>query len=335
MRVGLGFGASCLLLCAMLVGCPPMPSAGNGNGNLNGSTNQNGGGSNGNDNSAVQTGILVTTPAGSESLSLDIYELGDSSPLMRAKSVNEVIELPPGLYTVTEYFEAFTFAPSVTVVAGQVSRVELGAIRVTAVAGSEAVIYDIYDEGSATLLDRVNDTDETRAVPAGTYLLKEYFNDDFDFSRGVVVIPGQVTTIALGAINLMTAAGAEAETYDIFDETGTMLLDRVNDTDHIRNVPAGAYVLKEYFNESLVFAADVTVVADAITSIQLGAVRYTGGESIYDLYDGSGTMLLARPNDRNVARSVPAGVYVLKDYFGDDILAADVAVTTGAITDAP
>lgn len=339
MRISLGFSACCVLL-AGIAGCPMPAGDGNQNANVNGSSNGNGtanvnGGGGGNDNSAGGTGILVATPTGSETLSVDIYEAGDDSPLMQAKSTDEVIELPPGVYRVTQYFEEFVFADSVTVTAGQVSRVELGAIRVTTVPGSETVTYDLYDQGSDTLLDQVNDTDVIRAVPAGTYVLKEYFHEDFDFASGVVVAAGEVTTVALGAIRVMDVAGAETATYDIFDQSGTMLLDQVNDMNEIRSVPTGTYVLKEYFNEALVFAADVVITANAVTEIQLGAVRYTGAEPNYDIYDASGTTLLARPNDRNVIRTLPAGVYVLKDYFSDVVLAADVAVDAGDVTDAP
>jgi len=179
-----------------------------------------------------ETGLIVETVAGSATASLDVYDAATNARVLQAESTDELIELDPGEYTVTEYFnESFVIAPLVQVTAGQVTRVRLGAVTVSTVSGSEGVTYDIYDATGETLLDQVNDSDLIRAVPAGTYVLKEYFNDAFDIARDVVVTEGAVTTIPLGAVRLITVEGAETETYDIFDGTGQTLLDRVNDTE--------------------------------------------------------------------------------------------------------
>lgn len=166
------------------------------------------------------------------------------------------------------------------------------------------------------------------------YVLREYFHDDFDFARDVAVVAGEVTTIALGAINLHAVSGAATTTYDIFDASGQTLLDQVNDTDVIRAVPAGEYVLKEYFNDALIYAAGVVVSAGAVAERSLGAIHYTGGETNFDIYAAEGATLLVRPASKGDVRSVPAGDYVLKDYFADTVLAA-VKVAAGATTEAP
>ncbi len=333
MRAKRPFGLLSLIVVSLLAGCPSgTPSDPNSGTNAN----DNAGVSNGEDGVNDATGILVAAPDGSEAISVDLYVAGTDQAVKTAQSAGQVIDVAAGTYRLHEYAHGdFVFAPSVTVTAGAVTHVTLGAIRVTTVAGSATATYDLYDASGDTLLDQVNDTDEIRAVPAGTYLLKEYFHDQFVFAQDVVVTEGAVTTVALGAINLHSVDGAETAIYDILAEDGQTLLDQVNDTNTIRPVPAGTYVLKEYFNDALVYAADVVVQAGALTERSLGAVRYNGGEAIYDIYDESGEGLLDRVNDRGVIRSLPPGTYVLKPYFEDTVLAEDVAVVAGSITDVP
>jgi len=285
----------------------------------------------------VQLGAVhVTTASGSEAAIYDIYDATGDNLLDQVNDTGTIRPVPAGTYVLKEYFnDVFDFARDVVVVEGEVTVVALGAVVVTTASGSEAAIYDIYDGTGEMLLDRVNDTDEIRPLPAGTYVLKEYFNDVFDFARDVVITADMVTTIPLGAVRLITVEGAVAEIYDIYDATGQTLLDRVNDTGVIRPVPAGTYVITEYFNAPLVFASGVVVEPNAQTDVLLGAIRYTGSESLYDIYDGGGETVLARPNDAGEIRTLPAGTFVLKPYFEDTVLADDVVVTAGAITTVP
>jgi len=284
----------------------------------------------------VETGVIVETPPGSATLSVDVYDAATGVRLMQAKSTNDLIELPAGEYRITQFgSEALVLAPSVVVTAGTVTRVRLGAILVTTVGGAEGLTYDLYDAAGTTRLDQVNDAGTIRPVPAGTYVLKEYFNDVFDLARDVVVVEATVTTVPLGAIRLVTVDEAEEATYDIFDAAGETRLDQVNDAGTIRPVPAGTYVLTEYFNEGLVYASGVVVEAGEVTDVLLGALRYTGAEDPFDIYDATGETLIARPNTPNEIRSLPAGTYVLKPYFGDTIVASDVVVVAGEITILP
>jgi len=103
----------------------------------------------------------------------------------------------------------------------------------------------------------------------------------------------------------------------------------------IRPVPAGTYVLTEYFNAPLVFASGVVVEPNALNDVVLGAIRYTGGEALYDIFDAGGETVLSRPNDAGEIRTLPAGTFLLKPYFEDTVLVADVTVTAGAITTVP
>lgn len=286
-------------------------------------------------NPGKTTGILVSTVAGAQALNVDVYDAATGARVAQAKSSNQVIELSPGQYNLTEYFNTdFLIAAGVTVRPGEVVTVALGAVRVQTVAGSAAITFDIYDASGQTLLDQANDTDVIRPVTPGVYVLKEYFNDVFDFARDVAVVAGEVTTVVLGAIDLRTAPDANA-TYDIYDASGQTLLDRVNDANVIRAVPPGEYVLKEYFNEGLVFAAGVIVSPGAVAERTLGAIRYGGVENSYDIHGADGQTLLVRPASKGEPRSLPAGTYVLKAYFTDRVLAAQVSVATGTTTVVP
>lgn len=319
-------------------GCPSGTSADLGNGAEGGapidSTAGSSGGASSDDSAEVQTGILVVTPSNSE-VNIDVHLASTDERVKAAQSANEVIELAPGTYRLREYFhDDFVFAESVTVVAGAVTQVTLGAILVTTAPGSEAAIYDIFDATGDLLLDQVNDTGVIRPVPAGSYLLTEYFNKSFVYASNVVVSPGSITTIAMGAINLTSVPGGDA-IYDIFAADGQTLLDQVSDTNTVRPVPAGTYVLKEYFHDAMIFADGVTVSPGAVTERALGAIRYNGPEEIYDIYDASGEKLLDQVSDRGVIRSLAPGTYVLKPYFEKTILAQGVVVVAGAITEVP
>lgn len=282
------------------------------------------------------TGILVSLVAHSETLSLDVYDETTGTLVKRAASAGELIELAPGEYRLTAYFnEEFVLAESVVVRAGEITRVPFGALFVDTIAGAATVSYDIYDALGNTLLDNVNDTDALRALPPGVYVLKEYGHADFEFARPVTVIAGETTTIPMGAIDLHAVSEAATTTYDIYDASGLVLLDSVNDTDVVRSVPPGEYVLKEYANDALVYASGVKVVAGIVTERGLGAIRYSGGESSYDIYAADGQTLLVRPASQGDVRSVPAGSYVLKDYFSDVVLSGTVTVTVNEITEVP
>jgi len=113
-----------------------------------------------------KTGILVSTVAGAEVLNVNVYDAATDARVAQARSTDEVIELAPGRYNLTEYInEDFVIATAVTVRAGEVATVALGAIRVQTVAGSETITYDIYDAGGQTLLDRVNDPETVGEGP--------------------------------------------------------------------------------------------------------------------------------------------------------------------------
>lgn len=309
--------ATCALCASLMTGCPPAPQTGDQNVD------------------PQTTGILITVPAGAAIENFDLYTADGATRLSRAHDVGATLAVEPGAYRLTQYFnETFVYAASVVVVAGATTVVPFGGIRVTTVNGSEPATYDIYDATGDTLLDRPNDADVIVPVPPGTYRLRQYFNADFDFAENVVVAAGQVATVPLGALHVEIPPGAEPATYDIYAADGSSLLARPNSDSVLVPVPPGEYVLKEYFNDAFVYAREVVTAGQART-IRLGAIRYTGSEPSYDIYDAGGATLLVRPASAGDIRPVPPGTYVLKDYFADDVLAAAVTVTAGETTEAP
>ena len=201
--------------------------------------------------------------------------------------------------------------------------------------GSTGLSVDVYDAATGVRLMQAKSTNDLIELPAGEYRITQFGSEALVLAPSVVVTAGTVTRVRLGAILVTTVGGAEGLTYDLYDAAGTTRLDQVNDAGTIRPVPAGTYVLTEYFNEGLVYASGVVVEAGEVTDVLLGALRYTGAEDPFDIYDATGETLIARPNTPNEIRSLPAGTYVLKPYFGDTIVASDVVVVAGEITILP
>lgn len=323
-------------------GCPQgQPSdADDGNGGISGDGSGGGGSDVGDDGGSTaggaKTGIRVTTPDGAETALFDVYGATGTGRLEEAQGSGEIVELPPGAYLLTEWGAAeFVYAASVVVVAGEITDVPLGAVRVTTPEGTPSGSYDIYDDASDTLLVRPADLGAIRPVPAGTYRIRDYFNEAFTYAEGVVVVAGEVSTVPLGAIHVVSVNGEGRAPYDVYDESGQNLLDRPSPSDELRPAPAGTFVLREYFNDAFVYAGALRVEAGQVTELRLGAIVYNGAEPSYDIYDASGNTLLARPSSRGETRHVPAGTYVLKDYFADTVLAAGVVVEAGAVTNVP
>ena len=101
----------------------------------------------------------------------------------------------------------------------------------------------------------------------------------------------------------------------------------------IITAPPGTFTLKEYFNDKFTYASDVQVEAGEVTDVPMGAIRYNGSQA-YDIYV-SGT-LVSSYNEAGAVITAPAGTYTLMKYFDDEtVLANNVVVIAGAITDAP
>ena len=207
-------------------------------------------------------------------------------------------------------------------------------ILVTTPPGAVNEIFDLYTADGSRRISLAHDLNVVLEVDPGTYLLTQYFNENFVYARDVVVAAGQVTTIEMGAVVVDTTADSDGAIYDIYDATGELLLSRPNDSDVIIPVPPATYTLKEYFAD-FVYASGVAVAAGEIVTVQMGAIRYDGEEPTYDIYDETGTIVLVRPASQGENRPVPPGTYVLKDYFAELVLAEDVVVTTGQTTVVP
>lgn len=209
-------------------------------------------------------------------------------------------------------------------------------ILVSTPAGSVTGLYDVYDATGTTQLEAAFGTGEVEELPAGTYVLKRYFSDSFVFATGVTVVAGGVTEVPFGAVNVVTVAGSNEATYDIWDAAGTTLLTRAQSDNTILPLPPGSYVLKEYFNDSFVWASSVQVIAGQVTTVSLGAFELRMGADwespSYDVYAADGVTLLSRPKSANQLVPLPAASYAIFDYFNGAFRYANVTVAAGQVT---
>ena len=209
-------------------------------------------------------------------------------------------------------------------------------ILITTPAGAEIGLYDVYDASGTTKLEAAFGTGEVEEVPAGTYVLKDYFSDVFVFATGVTVVSSAITEVAFGAINVVTVSGSNEATFDIWDAAGTTLLMQAESDNTILPLPPGTYVIKEYFNADFVWASNVQVVAGQVTTIPLGAFQLKMGADAanpsFDVYAADGLTLLSRPKTANELVPLPAGAYAIFDYFNDQFRYVNIDVPAGAVT---
>ena len=294
------------------------------------------GGDNTGTDGADKTGILLMTPAGSVAESYDLYDATGTVLLHQALSTDELEEVDPGTYVLTEYFnDEFVYANAVMVNAGQTTTIELGAVDVVTAPGSQEATYDIYDSTGTAVLTDAESSDTIRPLPAGTYVIKRYSNPDFTYAEDVIVSAGQVTTISMGAFELVTGVDWSDSSYDVYAADGMSLLSRPESVNKLVPLPPGSYAIKAYFNDAFVYTSSTQVSAGQTTRFEMGAILYTGAEASYDIYDASGNTLLDRPVSRGEARPAPPGTFVLKKYFSDDLIASGVMVNAGGVTTVP
>lgn len=281
------------------------------------------------------TGILIRTPAGSVARTYSAFDATGTTMLYAALSMGQVQSVAPGRYVLTAYLDqSFVYATGVVVVAGATTRIEFGAVNLVTVAGSEEATYDIYGS-TGQLLTRAQSDNTILPLPPGTFDLTAYFNAPLVYGDNVVVTAGNVTTVTLGAFELTAGTDWVSPTYDIFAANGSTLLARPEWVNTLVPMPAGTYVVKDYFNDLFPYATGVRVNARETTRFAMGAILYTGIEPVYDVYDASGTQLLDRAAFRNDKLPVPPGTFVLKDYFSDVVLAVGVTAASGQVTTVP
>lgn len=278
--------------------------------------------------------LVVETLEGAINTYFDVYQLPGNRGIRSYQASNAVLHLAPGLYNFTQYFNAsFQYATNVAIAAGDTTTITLGAIKLATVAGASDGHFDIYDQNGDVEYSSYNEPNALVTAPAGTFVLKEYFNADFDYATNVIVVAGETTTVQMGGIKLVTVEGAADGTYGIYDSSGQTRYASYNDPDIIITAPAGTFTLKEYFNPDFTYASNVEVVAGEVTEVEMGAIRYNGTLA-YDIYVGG--ELVSSFNEPSLIITAPTGTYTLTEYFDDEnVLATNVIVTAGAITDVP
>jgi hypothetical protein len=280
------------------------------------------------------TGILITAPAGTKAASWDLFIAGSESPLSRAHGTETPVAVEPGTYTVTEYFNAkLPWASGFQVEQGQLTRIHLGAVRVTAPEGTKATNWDLWDAGGENKIDEANGTGEVYPVPAGTFTVKEYFNPRLVWAQAVEVVPGRISEVRLGALHVIAPEGAKATNWDLWQPNGESKIDEANSNGEIIPVPAGSFQVNEYFNPHFVWADAIEVQPGVVTELVLGAIRVDSTTTKnWDLWDAGNTLKIDEANDTGDVVPAPAGTFTVRKYFEDDVIAHGVVVTAGEIT---
>lgn len=277
--------------------------------------------------------ILVQTIEGAASTEYDIYKQVSDESVQTYTASNELVSLPPGVYYLTEYFNAdFVYASDVVVSLGNTTTVTLGGIKLATVPGASDGSYDIYDASGETVYSTYTEPNIVITAPAGHFTLKEYFNGDFAYATDVEVTAGETTDVEMGGVTLITVPGASDGTYAIYDSTGGTVYATYNEPNVVITAPAGTFTLKEYFNDDFTYATGIEVRAGEVTSVPMGAIRYSGVLD-YDIYaDGQ---LLSSYNERDLIITAPPGTYMLTEYFDDENVLATIVVVAGAVTNVP
>ncbi len=278
--------------------------------------------------------LIVDALDNAENRYFDVYELPGEQSLMTYQAADEGLSLAPGLYRITQYFNAaFHYADGVQIIAGQTTTVTLGAIKLVTLDGATGEYFDIWDPTGQTNYASYNAPNVLITAPAGTFVLREYFNASFDYATNVVVTEGEVTTVEMGAIRLVTVEDAGYGEYAIWSEDGGSVYAAYKSPNELVTAPPGVFTLKQYFNPAFTYASDVVVQAGEVTTVTMGAIRYNGTMD-YDIYlDGD---LVRSYNVAGTTVTVPPGTYLLTKYFDDEtVIATHVVVTAGAVTEVP
>jgi hypothetical protein len=235
----------------------------------------------------------------------------------------------------SEYYNPrFVWAEPVVVEPGRITEVVLGAVRVIAPEGAGASNWDLWKPGGEAPIDQANSTGATIPVPAGTFVLNEYYNPRFVWAEPVVVEPGRITEVVLGAVRVIAPEGAEASNWDLWKPGGEAPIDQANSTGATISVPAGTFVLKEYYNARFVWRDDLEVAPGMVSEVALGAIRVASASDLnWDLWDVSGEEKLDEAKSSNVIVPVPAGTFTVKKYYTPEVLAQGVVVSPGQVAE--
>lgn len=203
-------------------------------------------------------------------------------------------------------------------------------IRVTTVPGIGDDNYSIYDDRGKTRLRERAEANTVVPVDPGCYTLKQPYSE-FPYASDVVVKPGEVIVVPMGAIKLVTVPDALFGDYHIFDKTGDNRLREHNAANTLVTAPPGRFVLKQKYSP-FTYAAEIVVKAGEVTVVEMGALRYNAPHD-YHVFDAEGTNRLREHGKPGELVTAPPGRYVLKKAYSDIVLSDDVNVTAGTITE--
>lgn len=177
------------------------------------------------------------------------------------------------------------------------------------------VVRLVAPDGTATQIA----ANAIHEVPAGEYRVTHLVTTTFVFAEQLTVVDGEVTILALGAIDLQTLPGALRSSWRIYDPAdGRMLIAQQGPNDPIA-VPPGRYRLKDAFATDFVYADAVDVLPGSIAVERMGAIRINASNaecSHVSLYPANSPLegtLLRSTDSANELLTVPPGVYQVRD----------------------
>ena len=97
----------------------------------------------------------------------------------------------------------------------------------------------VAPDGTATQIA----TNALQEVPAGDYRVTHLTSTEFVFADRLTVVEGEVTTLALGAIDLRTIPGALRSSWRIYDRNDRRMLIALQGPNEPIAVPPGRYRL--------------------------------------------------------------------------------------------
>jgi hypothetical protein len=227
---------------------------------------------------------------------------------------------PPSTSAVVQQ-QAATKPPSTAVAQG---------IRLTTIPESHDSDFSIFDEHGAKRLREQEKANAVVAIEPGRYVLKQA-HSDFVYASNVVVKPGETTVVAMGAIKLTTVPDTLFGDYHIFDESGQTRLREDSAANVPVTAPPGRFVLTQKYSP-FPYAAGVLVKAGEVTVVEMGAFRYSGPHD-YHVFDAAGAKRLREHGKPGELVTAPPGHFVLKKAYTDEVLAADVVISAGVITE--
>ena len=171
-----------------------------------------------------------------------------------------------------------------------------GSLLLDAPADAVHTSFDIFDAASGRLITRASAARTAVYLAPGAYRLTRYFTSSFIYADNLDVRASETTSVALGALRVVTVPETADGEFDLYDETGVKRYSAANDVNVPIAAPPGTYLLTQYFNRGFVYAAAVTVAAGQTIDVRwlfTGVLSAYGGPAPLGYFQYTGDPLPA------------------------------------------